>query len=282
MMALAAGMMCLVTPGVPHGDNIPWPHNTPVMRRLKDLPPPAGFQRVEVLPGTKEAWLRELPLLEGNPPVKLHNGTLRDFQGGHAAVLDLDVGTRDLQQCADAVIRLHAEWMFSTGDAQKACFHYTSGDAVPFARWSKGERPRVAGNRVRWEAGGAAGSGHDVFRAWLDNVYMYAGTLSVAAETKAVPLDQMRGGDVFVMGGSPGHAVTVVDVARDEKGRTVFLVAQSHMPAQQVHVVNHPGSALDPWYAVEEAQPRLELPEWTFEAGSLKRFPPDVCVPRKK
>ncbi|MBI5497905.1 MAG: DUF4846 domain-containing protein [Deltaproteobacteria bacterium] len=256
----------------------PWPHAEPVVRTVGDLAVPPGFARVPVKEGSYAAWLRRLPLKDGNPPVRLHDGTEKPWQDGHAAVVDLDVGKGDLQQCADAAIRLRAEYLRDARREDALCFHYTSGDAVPWSRWRAGERPRVKGRKVGWEATARRDAGYASFRAWLANVFTYAGTLSVAAETAAVgDVKAVRAGDVFVMGGSPGHAVTIADVARAADGRVAFLVLQSHMPAQEVHVVSRPGSDLAPWYT-DDFGAELALPEWTFTRGSLRRWPDNACA----
>lgn len=44
-----------------------------------------------------------------------------------AAVIDIDVEKRDLQQCADAVMRLRAEWLWSIGTKDRIAFNYTGG-----------------------------------------------------------------------------------------------------------------------------------------------------------
>jgi hypothetical protein len=41
-------------------------------------------------------------------------------------------------------------------------------------------------------------------------------------------------GDVFIRGGSPGHAMLVVDMGEDAAGRKIYLVAQSYMPSQLI------------------------------------------------
>jgi len=41
----------------------------------------------------------------------------------------------------------------------------------------------------------------------------------------------------MIRAGSPGHAMLVVDVAEDERGRRIYLLAQSYMPAQDIHIV---------------------------------------------
>jgi hypothetical protein len=83
----------------------------------------------------------------------------------------------------------------------------------------------------------------------------------------------IRAGDVFVEGGFPGHAVLVVDRARDPRsGRVIFLLAQSYMPAQDIHVLTNPaGGPLAPWYDANFGE-TLRTPEWTFRAEHLRRF----------
>jgi hypothetical protein len=83
----------------------------------------------------------------------------------------------------------------------------------------------------------------------------------------------MKGGDVFIKGGSPGHAVLVVDMACDPRtGRKIFLLAQSYMPAQDIHILKNPKDAkLSPWYDVEFGT-ILYTPEWVFAWSELKRF----------
>jgi len=75
---------------------------------------PPGFERESVTPGSFEDWLRNLPLKKGRPPVQLYNGRPKANQNAHAAVVDIDTGNKDLQQCADAVIRLRAEYLYSS------------------------------------------------------------------------------------------------------------------------------------------------------------------------
>src|SRR4029078_1039254 len=85
--------------------------------------PPPGARRVEVQAGSFGAWLRGLPLLPERSPVMLFDGTKKPRQDVHAAVVDIDVGTRDLQQCADAVMRLRAEWLFAAGRTPESAFN---------------------------------------------------------------------------------------------------------------------------------------------------------------
>jgi len=53
----------------------------------------------------------------------------------------------------------------------------------------------------------------------------------------AAPYSTIEPGDVMIRAGSPGHAMLVVDVAEDERGRRIYLLAQSYMPAQDIHIV---------------------------------------------
>ena len=85
----------------------------------------------------------------------------------------------------------------------------------------------------------------------------------------------MRIGDVFIHPGVPGHAAIVVDMVEYPKtGRKGFMLAQSFVPAQDMHILVNPlDSRAGPWYpAPAEGETTLRTPEWTFSFGELMRF----------
>nr|MBP7510689.1 hypothetical protein [Bacteroidia bacterium] len=89
-----------------------------------------------------------------------------------------------------------------------------------------------------------------------------------------VDLQNIEIGDVFIKGGSPGHAVIVVDMAvENESNNKIFLLAQSYMPAQSVHVVVNPNNeSISPWYSLKEIDSKLDTYEWIFSKNELMRF----------
>ncbi len=191
----------------------------------------------------------------------------------HTAVIDMDTGNRDLQQCADAIMRLRAEYLFGEKRYADIRFNFTNGFPAEYAKWREGQRIRVEGNRTTWYATGNLSTSYAEFRKYLDMVFMYAGTLSLSRELPAKRLKDMEIGDLFIQGGSPGHAVVVVDMAvHPESGRKVFLLAQSYMPAQEIHVLKNMNDPdLSPWYPLDFGE-TLRTPEWTFSASDLKTF----------
>jgi len=236
---------------------------------------PASFRRIDYPPDSFAAWLRSLPLKKGSPPVFLYNGRKKTNQSAHFAVINIDTGKRDLQQCADAVMRLRAEYLYAQGEYDRIGFHFTNGTKADFSHWAKGFRPVIKKNRVKWKQKGKKGYGRKNFRKYLETVFCYAGTASLEKEMKQVPVSKMRSGDVFIQGGFPGHAVLVADMAQDPSGRRIFLLLQSYMPAQDIHLLKNPRPLKglppgQPWYYTEFSV--LETPEWRFERGDLHRF----------
>ena len=235
------------------------------------LPPPSGYTREPVVPGSFGAWLRTLPVKTGRPPVRLFDGRLKANQSAHAAVLDIDTGARDLQQCADAVMRLRAEYLRATGRQREIAFRFTNGDAARWDQWREGLRPTVNGTRVRWTTSASRDDSYASFKRYLDTVFTYAGSHSLERELAPVRAAPLEPGDVFIQGGFPGHAVIVIDVAR-RGDATAFLLAQSYMPAQDIHVLNNPNdTTLSPWYR-DTRTASLTTPEWTFPPNSARRW----------
>jgi len=235
------------------------------------IPVPDGYERIETAPGSFANWLRHLPLKKGNPAIKYYNGREKLFQAANYAVVDIDVGNRDLQQCADAVIRLRAEYLFSTGQFDSIAFNFTSGDRFRYADWLDGKTPVIDGSKVSWDQQPARENNRKNFRAYLDIVFTYAGSYSLSKElVKVANPESLQIGDVFIQGGFPGHAVIIADVARNIRtGQKKFLIAQSYTPAQDIHIIKLYFG--DPWFSISIAD-RLWTMEWVFKSENLKRF----------
>lgn len=218
------------------------------------IAPPPGFTRIEQPPGSWGEWLRGLPLKPAGSPVLTYTGTPKWRQDVHVAVLDIDTGKRDLQQCADAVMRLRGEWLFASNRIKDIVFNDTDGKRRIFASQAKRDYP--------------------AFRKYMDVVFAYAGTWSLERELKPVKITDMQIGDVFIKGGFPGHAVLVADMAiNSATGEKRFLLVQSFMPAQDIHVLKNPGASDNsPWYSMSFGD-ELQTPEWAFSAAQLKRWP---------
>lgn len=254
-----------------------------------DIPVPAGYHRIVEAKLSFAEWLRGIGLKK-NRTVYLYNGEPKRNQEAQFAVLDISTGNKDLQQCADAVMRLRAEWLYSLGDPWLIDFHTVGGTSLNFGQWAAGKRWRLGGGglvgymtgdiihrqaegsvRAR-QALATAYKDRKCFDAYLETVFGWCGTLSLEKELNRVPrFGDMQIGDVFIWGGSPGHAMLVVDMAEDRAGHKLYMLAQGYMPAQDIHIVKNPDErGLSPWYRLGEGP--VYTPEWIFYPGQLRSW----------
>jgi len=247
--------------------------DTSGMNILKRFNVPVGYKRVECVSQQFGYYLRNLPLKPAGSKVRYFDSTTKEKSNVYAAVVDLPIGKRDLHQCADAVMRLRAEYLWEQGRYDDIHFNYTRGFRAEYTRWMNGDRIAVEGNKVYYKKVAAPSNTPKDLWNFLEQVFTYCGTLSLSRELKPVEIRNIEPGDVFIKGGSPGHAVIVLDVAKHtETGKKIFLLGQSYMPAQEIQVLVNPMSPdMSPWYSEDFGQV-LNTPEWTFFLNELKRF----------
>lgn len=236
--------------------------------------PDPDFTRVVVKAGTFAEFLQGFSLKPDGTKVLLHSGEEKYSQELHAAVLDISTGTADLQQCADAVMRLRAEYLWQEERFGEIHFNFVNGFKADYARWRSGDRIWVKGNKTGWRSGAGATPGRAAFDKYLRQVFMYANTASLEKELRPRALSQVRIGDVLIKGGFPGHAVLVVDKAvNQETGEINVLLAQSYMPAQDIHILRNPARVDgNPWYKVPPDGQGFRTMEWSFTSGALRGF----------
>ncbi len=233
---------------------------------------PDGFTRLSLANASFGSYLRQTSLKPPGTAVHYYNGKEKTKQV-HAAVLNVSVGKKDLQQCADAIMRLRAEYFYSTKQYNQISFNLTNGFSVPFSKWLDGYKVSMQGNTCSWVKNQQSLSGRALFDNYLEFIYSYAGTLSLDKMLVQKNISEIEPGDVFVHGGSPGHAVIVMDVAKNDAGNIIFMLAQSYMPAQDIHIlINEQEPGISPWYTLPKTT-TLNTPEWNFNTAELKTWP---------
>jgi hypothetical protein len=171
-------------------------------------------------------------------------------QTAQFAVLGIPVGNEDLQQCADAVMRLRVEYLFAL--KKYSAIHFTDNDGTLY----QFNEPFTGKN----------------FQQYLQRVFGTGGTASLAKQLRPVSLKDIERGDVKIRGGSPGHAVIVMDLAVNKEGMKAYLLAQNYMPTQDIHVLVNPANKfLSPWYLMNNDK-MIETPEYEFASAEVKRW----------
>jgi hypothetical protein len=226
-------------------------------KAIKEIPLPQDYKRIEIPEGSFGEWLRQIKLRKDNT-VYLYGGTPKADQTLHYAVLDISTGNKDLQQCADAIMRLKAEYYFSKKEYDSIDFR-SANKRYNFQQ--KLDNADVNGKDM-----------HVLLLQFMETVFMNCGTYTVDDMTRTIDLYNILPGDVFVKAGAPGHAMIIVDVAVNETtGKKIYLLAQGYMPAQDIHIVINPtSSTLSPWYEINDDE-KITTLGWIFTKDQLKR-----------
>lgn len=235
-------------------------------------PTPKDYTRVSLEENSFGEFLRNQKLKAYGEKVLYYNNREKNNSGVYDSVFDVDIGDRDLHQCADAIMLLRGEYLYSQGLYDEISFNFVSGFKAEYSKWKEGYRIKIDGNNVSYYKGTEAANTYETFRKYMDMVMAYSGTLSLDKELQSVEIEDIQVGDVFIIGGSPGHGVIVVDMALNSQNEKIFLLAQSYMPAQQTQILINPMDRdISPWYSLKGKE-KLITPEWSFDLDKLKRF----------
>lgn len=250
-------------------ENIPFIKGDQIKPRIAT---PAHYKRTIEKKDSYEEYLRSLKLKESGAKVHYYDGRIKQNYNVYQDIVDLPIDDKDLHQCADAVMRLRAEYLWESKEYDKIQFNFTNGHTVKYAKWRDGYRMQIEGNNTRWIKKKEPSNSYADFWKYMELIFMYAGTASLEKELKSVDIENANIGDIFIQGGHPGHAVVIVDKAKHvETGKAIYLLAQSYMPAQEIQIlVNRNEPNLSPWYRFREGE--IHTPEWQFSSDNLKRF----------
>ncbi|MBO4736813.1 MAG: hypothetical protein J5614_10550, partial [Paludibacteraceae bacterium] len=191
-------------------------------------------------------WLLNRKLFPFDHKVRYYNGEEKQNSNGRNNIISVGVlkydlvGTfsknkerpADLQQCADACIRLWAEYLWEHKMYDKIHFKNAPGFVFSYKKWAEGYRVHFDKNwKASWSKDAGVDYSYATFRKYLSLVFTYCGTATLAKEMMPVKSTDIQPGDILIWGGSPGHAVTVMDVLRNKQtGKLKVMFSQSYMP----------------------------------------------------
>lgn len=237
--------------------------------------PPKDFEWIPEQPESFGFFIEDFPLKKYGSPILKYDANPIATQNLHEAVFDIDTGSLDLQQCADAVIRLHAEYLYKNKRFNEIKYHFTSGDLLSWNDYKNGTRAFVSGNSVSFRKTASADDSYKNFRTYLDLIYTYAGTISLTNyETKPVTkTENLKTGNILITPGSPGHVVFIAGAAKNKDGKMVFLLGEGFTPAQSIHVLSNPfNPCLSPWYELDTNSEETKTARYYFKPTNFRSF----------
>ena len=233
---------------------------------------PKGYKRIPYEEDSFQTYIRNYPLKPFGAAIINYDGSEHFSQDGHFGILDLQVAENGLQQCADVLIRLYAEYLWEHKKYEAIGFEFTSGHYCSWLKYAEGYRPNIKGNKVTFVKKRSEDHSKKNFVKYLNLIYNYSGTLSLYNELNPVKrVNELRIGDMIVSPGTPGHVAMIVDVIANEKGERRFVIMQGYTPSQSVSLLKNEGSDMSPWYVLKMGAPLL-IPGYYFETPQFMRF----------
>ncbi len=223
-------------------------------RYIGEVPAPFGYQRIEPQDKGYAAYLRLLPLKPQGNKVQLYTGGDANYQWLSAAVVDMKL-LSNYEQCADVTMRIRAEYLYKMDRYKDICFTDVNGQKMQYQ----------------------GGKNRDAFESYLKRVYGMCNTASLYRETTPRPVREVQPGDVLVYpareGHQYGHALQVVDVARNRSGKVAVLCVEGNTPAREMHLlrnVAHPRRS--PWFILDDDGNDLHLSVFSFAPEELRHY----------
>lgn len=239
----------------------------------KRFQPPAGFQRIPVDSASFAFWLRQMPLLSENSPVKDYKN--RIFKNSNdssvAAVVAYDIKDRKLEQCMDILLRFWTEYLIDQNKRNEIIIPLPDGLMLSWPAWANGLRPEFKGLHFYLEKTAKPDSSNLNLVKYLNTIFEYSSTQAFYHYYKDMNPSELKIGDFIVKKGYKGHAVMIVDLARDRNGKLIALIGQGDTPACQFYLLNYKKD--NPWFPIDIKKDVLPLPiKKVMHWQGLRRF----------
>jgi len=247
--------------------------NKTEIQTIGEIPVLEGYQRVSVKENSFADWIRKLSL-------KPMNSNVLDFKGRIfkskidttiAAVIDWDIKGKRLEQCMDIIVRFYAEYLWENKKHDKLTLPLPGKQLIKWSDWEKGFRPKFTGINVNLIKSEKVNSSKRNFDRYLNLVFAESYTQQFYYAYPLINRDDVQIGDFVVKKGVKGHAVMIVDLAKNSNGDLIALIGQGDTPACEFYLLNFRKD--NPWFPLDFSKELIPLPikkKMTWDG--LRRF----------
>ncbi|MFV0176321.1 DUF4846 domain-containing protein [Empedobacter falsenii] len=200
-------------------------------------------------------WLNNISLKNSNTPVYTFDGQKKPNPNIYVGVLDLEQPKKNVQFNANAVMSLRLEYFYrSKKYLEMDKLAKVSTQPIPYSKYVDVDHS------------------YSKYIEYLQYYLENTNSNTMSELMKPINVKDLQIGDVFLQKGSiKNHAVIVMDLAEDNLGNKLFILAQSYYPSQDLQIITNPSNDLiSPWYMAKEGV--LLTPEWRFLTSDLMRF----------
>lgn len=201
------------------------------------------------------SFINHLPLKSDKLKARLYDGTEKLNEYVYVGVLDLPQPKNNVQYNGNAILRLRAEFLYKTKQFDKINFKTSSRQELKSFL-------EFAGDDLSSKK----------FNEYLEYLLYNVNPSHLHHHLISVPLKEMQIGDVLIQRSqSRGHAAIVMDMASDNNGNKLFLLAHAFYPGQDIYIAsNLENDVINPWYPLKDGP--IVTPEWRFMPNDLMRF----------
>ena len=240
---------------------------------LSQFNPPKGYKRISYKNHTFADWIRNILL-------KPLNSDVLDFRGNVfkskddttvAAVIEWKIKGRRLDQCMDILVKFYSEYLWEKDEPENLSLPLPGKQSLKWSDWQQGYRPKFRGTHFDLIKSEKYNSSKYNYNKYLNLVFAESHTQQFYIAYPVIERQNVQVGDFIVKKGVKGHAIMIVDLAKDNRGNLIALIGQGDTPACEFYLLNY--NKDDPWIPLDFSKEIIPLPinkKMTWDG--LRRF----------
>lgn len=220
---------------------------------IKNIPVPKGYERIQFDIKSFSHYLQSLPLKKSKKIYKYNGEKIFGVLYNIYAVVDKPLLFKsDLEQCADFCMRFWADFHKKQNRLDRLFLYDYSG-----------KKKYYKSSSIKYER----------FLRWH---MAYSNSYSIKKGANKVQTKVLKPGDMFVQNkdGGIGHVSLVVDSAKNNNDKRIYLIGYGFIPAQEFHIERaKKGYGISGWFTKKGYDKYLsEFPFSPYGKPVMRRF----------